>query len=192
MRLPYLSQSSRAPFLLPGETLACCLWPRWSPWPRPAGSAGHERPSTHWRYTGAFLCPWRPAGAYPARRRPAVWAGLYLVGVWPRLLRRPRARGAGLHGACRMGAAVDTRAGGAGVSCDMSERAGQHVEEHLTIAATAARLSLSPSTIRRAIRRGNLTRGAQGIFPVRRLSSQAVLLPASAVNRWLARGGSAR
>ena len=64
------------------------------------------------------------------------------------------------------------------------------VEEHLSISAAAERLSLSPSTIRRAIRRGSLTRGASGIFPVRRMSRQVVLLPASALNRWLSRGAA--
>jgi len=65
-------------------------------------------------------------------------------------------------------------------------RSGAQVEEHLTYAEAAARLSVSPDTIRRLVRRGPRDRhGRPGIWPARRVSRQVVLIPASAINRYL-------
>lgn len=61
------------------------------------------------------------------------------------------------------------------------------VEEHLDPAAAAARLSVSVSTIRRAVRLGRRTAGRRWIWPVRRLSRQLLLIPASSIARWLER-----
>jgi hypothetical protein len=58
------------------------------------------------------------------------------------------------------------------------------VEEHLTPADVAERMGVARETVLRAVRRGIATRGAEGIWPVRRLGRRN-LLPAGAVNRWL-------
>jgi len=59
------------------------------------------------------------------------------------------------------------------------------VEEHLDYRAAAARLSMSVSTVKRLVADGVATNGRRGIYPVRRPSRQLVLIPASAINRYL-------
>lgn len=61
------------------------------------------------------------------------------------------------------------------------------VEEHLDYAAAAARLSVSVPTVKRWVALGRRTRGRRGIWPARKISRRCVLLPASAVNRFLER-----
>ena len=63
---------------------------------------------------------------------------------------------------------------------------GAIVEEHLDYTAAAARLSMSVSTVRRLVARGPRDHaGRPGIWPVRRVSRQLVLIPASAINNYL-------
>lgn len=65
-------------------------------------------------------------------------------------------------------------------------RQGATVEEHLTFAQAAARLGVSDDTVRRLVARGPRDRiGRPGIWPVRRVSRKLILLPASAINRYL-------
>lgn len=59
------------------------------------------------------------------------------------------------------------------------------VEEHLTVPALAARLGVSAKTVSRWIAAGRRTRGADGIWPAFRPGGRVVLVPASAVRRFL-------
>jgi len=60
------------------------------------------------------------------------------------------------------------------------------VEEHLTYAELAVRLSVSVKSIRRWVADGRRTQGRRGIYPIRRISRKLALIPASAANRFLA------
>lgn len=58
------------------------------------------------------------------------------------------------------------------------------VEEHLTIAAAAERFHKSPKTIERWIARGLATKdGTKGLYPVCKMPTGSVLIPASTMNR---------
>lgn len=60
------------------------------------------------------------------------------------------------------------------------------MEEHLSYRAAADRLCVSERTIRRLVaRRSRDASGRPGIWPVRRVSRTVVLIPASAINRYL-------
>jgi hypothetical protein len=58
------------------------------------------------------------------------------------------------------------------------------VEEHLRIPELAARLRVSVRYLWQQVKLGAESKGAKGIYPTRR-AGKSVLVPASAVNRWL-------
>ncbi len=77
-----------------------------------------------------------------------------------------------------------------GKDYDVSEKAQESrtdVEEHYRPDVLAARLGISRRTIDKAIHKGLVTSGRQGLWPVRRIG-RAVLIPASSANAWLRRG----
>jgi hypothetical protein len=51
------------------------------------------------------------------------------------------------------------------------------VEEHLTYAELAVRLSVSVKSIRRWVADGRRTQGRRGIYPIRRISRKLALIP---------------
>lgn len=60
----------------------------------------------------------------------------------------------------------------------------QAIEQHITIQELAARLGVHRDTVRRAIDEGTRSRGARGLYPVRRFGRR-VAIPETAAASWV-------
>lgn len=69
-------------------------------------------------------------------------------------------------------------------SAPLGEPGQPFVEEHLRIPDLARRLQVSVRYLWDQVKLGAQSKGAKGIYPTRR-AGKSVLVPASAVNRWL-------